>query len=256
MSLCFVADARHSLDQCGLGRGVTIDIDLGTGELATKKTSLSDFFAGAKELHRRFIFRSNWLTLACAFAMLGLAAFGLLLGFTRLRNNVSGWHKGVAWFFLPLVVVSPLTGLLDGLNITFVDGMSRSGPRNPPLTLIEAIGVVNSKFDLSTVYSISTRDRASIARVFEDGELRSWYITREDLRPMPRNIPREIHEGTWSAIPAMIGNVITSIAILVLIGSGLVIWGRRKFRMRRRRPLIPAAIRIDPHEPIPASRLI
>jgi len=219
----------------GPGRGNNIKIDIATGELATKATPLSDFIGGAKELHRRLIFHNNWLTLGCAFAMLVLAGFGLMIGFARLRNNPSGWHKAVAWSLLPLVVVSPLTGALDGLNITFVEGRGLHPQVIAPLSLIEALRLVDAKFDPATIYSISTRGRASVARVFEDGALRAWNVSGEDMTRMPRNLPREIHEGTWSAAPATFVNAATSMAILFLIGSGAVIWLQRKWRSRRGR---------------------
>lgn len=63
-------------------------------------------------------------------------------------------------------------------------------------------------------------------------------------RQHPRGIDRRafevcaalrIHEGNWSALVASSLNVVTSIALLTLLSTGVLIWARRKLRRRSTR---------------------
>ena len=74
-----------------------------------------------------------------------------------------------------------------------------------------------------------------MARLYYGGELRAYAVTGDGLVALPRNWPRLIHEGNWSALIASPLNVITSIALLTLLSTGLLIWARRKLRKPRRR---------------------
>ncbi len=51
------------------------------------------------------------MVIASTFAMVVLIMLGVLMGWPRIRNSVSGWHHAVAWFGLPLIILSPLTDL-------------------------------------------------------------------------------------------------------------------------------------------------
>jgi uncharacterized iron-regulated membrane protein len=66
------------------------------------------------------------------------------------------------------------------------------------------------------------------------GEMRVFAVTGQGLAATPRNWPRLLHEGNWFGITSALVNVLTSIAFVGLLSTGLIVWGRRKFR---RRPL-------------------
>jgi uncharacterized iron-regulated membrane protein len=74
-----------------------------------------------------------------------------------------------------------------------------------------------------------------MARIYEKGELRAFAVNSSGVTALPRNWPRLIHEGNWSALIAAPLNVATSIALLTLLTSGLLIWTRRKLRKPRSR---------------------
>ncbi len=74
-----------------------------------------------------------------------------------------------------------------------------------------------------------------MARVYEGGELRGYAVGSSGVTPLPRNWPRLIHEGNWSALIASPLNVVTSLALLTLLSTGLLIWARRKLRKPRSR---------------------
>ena len=59
--------------------------------------------------------------------------------------------------------------------------------------------------------------------------------SRSRLYPLPAQ--RLADAGGWSALL----NVITSFALIGLLTTGVLIWARRKFRRRKRRPAVAAA---------------
>lgn len=243
-----IVDLVKRYDPDGKARGLSINaaaqrmalqgtgtpaIDLATGEPAVTSSSLSDLFMWARGTHERLLGQA-WLVTSSTVAMVILMVLGILMGLPRLRNTLSGWHKGTAWFALPLILLSPLTGLCLAFGLTFQSASApASGGR--PLPLPEAVGMVAASHDLSHVISIGVRGGRMMARVYEGGELRAYAVSSSGVTPLPRNWPRLIHEGNWSALIASPLNVVTSIALLTLLSTGLLIWARRKLRKRRSR---------------------
>lgn len=222
------ASQRMTLQGAG-----TPAIDLATGEPATAGSGLSDLFLWARRTHERLLGQA-WLVTSSTIAMVSLMMLGILMGLPRLRNTLSGWHKGSAWFALPLILLSPLTGLCMAFGLTFQGGGTPAGGGGP-VTLPDAVRMVAASHELSHVISIGARGGRMMARIYEDGELRAYAVNSSVITPLPRNWPRLIHEGNWSALIASPLNVITSIALLTLLSTGLLIWARRKLRKPRRR---------------------
>jgi len=238
-----VADLIKRYDPDGKARGVSInaaerritlqgadpaEIDLVRGEKVTERAALPVFLLWARRSHERLLGQS-WLVISSTVGMVVIMCLGILMGLPKLRNSLSGWHKGTAWFALPLIVLSPLTGLCLAFGWTF-----QASP--PPLrsarliSLPEAVSIVARSHDLAQVTSIRPRGRLLMARIFEGGELRAYAVNGDDLVPLPRNWPRLIHEGNWSAIIASSLNILTSLALLGLLSTGLLLWTRRKLR--------------------------
>ncbi|WP_027551663.1 PepSY-associated TM helix domain-containing protein [Bradyrhizobium sp. Cp5.3] len=237
---------RHDPD--GKARGLSIDagaqrltlqgagasaIDLATGQPATTGSSLSDIFLWARFTHERLLGQA-WLVTTSTIAMVAIMLLGILMGLPRLRNTLSGWHKGTAWFTLPLILLSPLTGLCMAFGLTFQVGPAPAGGGRT-VTLPDAVRMVAASHELSHVISIGARGGRMMARIYEDGELRAYAIGPAGVTALPRNWPRLIHEGNWSAMIASPLNVVISIALLTLLSTGLVIWARRKLRKPRSR---------------------
>lgn len=246
-----IIDLVKRYDPDGKARGIAISapaqrmtlqggrpqaIDLVTGEAATG-TSLSDIFLWSRRTHERLL-GQEWLVTSSTVAMVVLMLLGILMGLPRLRNTLSGWHKGTAWFALPLIVLSPLTGLCMAFGLTFQGAPAPASGR--PLPLQEAIGIVAASHDLSHVISIGQRGGRMMARIYDGGELRAYAVNSAGVTPLPRNVPRLIHEGNWSASLASALNAVTSVALLTLLATGLLIWARRKFRKPRSRRERPA----------------
>ncbi|MBB4380920.1 PepSY-associated TM region [Bradyrhizobium sp. Rc3b] len=208
-------------------------IDLVTGAPAAASSGPTDLFRWARITHERLLGQA-WLVTSSTIAMVILILLGSLMGLPRLRNTLSGWHKGTAWFALPLVLLSPLTGLCMAFGLTFQSGGVPAGSGRP-LALPDAIRMVAASHDLTHVISIGMRGGHMMARIYDGGELRAYAVNSSEVTPLPRNWPRLIHEGNWSALIASSLNVVTSIALLTLLSTGLLIWARRKLRKRRPR---------------------
>lgn len=251
VSLPRLEQVLNRYDPDGKARGLAIDgasrhlrllgvnapeIDLATGEAATTAAPLNDLFQWARRNHEHLVGQS-WLVIASTAAMVVLILLGVLTGLPRLRNSLSGWHKGVAWFGLPLIVLSPLTGLCMAFGLTFTGPGSGGGlgAAGRPLPLRQALVQVAQTHDLAQVVSISVRGGGTMARLQEGGELRAHAVTAKGVNELPRNWPRLLHEGNWFGLVSGPLNVLTSLAMLGLLSTGLLIWARRTFRRRPQR---------------------
>jgi PepSY-associated TM region len=236
---------ENSLTISGVGEDGEVELDLGTGEVMEDGGfAWSDIIRTARGLHQTLLIDMEWLVIASTFAMLVLATLGLLMGLPKLRNTVGGWHNLAAWITLPLVIVSPLTGLAIAYGITFTP--PPSGARGERVTIAKSVEIIADKHDLANMTSLRPRGGRMIARVFVDGSLTNLVVTPAGLEQPPRNWPRAIHEGNWSGFVAPVLNIIVSAVFVGLLFTGLFIWIRRKLRMLRRK--VEKGIALQPAE--------
>ncbi len=210
-------------------------IDVATGEVV-RPSATATLFSMSRRLHEALMVDASWLVTASTIAMLAIIALGLSMGLPLLRNTVPGWHKAIGWFMLPLVVLSPLTGLAIAFGITF-SPPSKAGQARAPAPLIEAVKIVGAEHDLSSLIWIRPRGNQVLARLAEGGEYRVYAVTDAGAAPISRNWPRLLHEGNWYGHVSAALNVITSFALIGLLGTGVFLWSRRKLRSRGPRPL-------------------
>ena len=237
-----VVDLIKQYDPEGKARGVAISaaarrltlqglnvppIDLVTGEPVTATSGMADLFVWARRTHERLLDQS-WLVTGSTAAMIVIMSLGILMGLPRLRNSLAGWHKGAAWLTLPLIFLSPLTGLCLALGLTFQGGPPAASAGR--ISLADAVHVVSQTRDLSHVISIGSRGGRLMLRTFENGELRAYAVGAEGIVALPRNWPRLIHEGNWSAKIAAPLDILTSVVLLGLLATGLLLWSSRKWR--------------------------
>lgn len=209
----------------------TIDVDTVTGGELTEDGALSNLFYYSRVLHETLMLDLGWLVQLSTVAMLLLMVLGVAMGWPRLANTVSGWHKGVAWGLLPFLVLSPLTGLFLAFGISFT-GPPPAGPRPAPMAMVEAVRKVGEAHDLSNLVWLRGRGGRLLARVVEGGEYRVYAVSEAGLTATSRNWVRLFHEGNFAGIWSALMNVVISIALAGLMVTGLVIWARRRFRKR------------------------
>jgi PepSY-associated TM region len=216
----------------GGGRGApgTI-VDIATGERVPGPGALSGVFGTSRFLHEHLIV-GGWLVTASTIAMLLLIGLGLFMGWPRFAHSLSGWHKGTAWIALPLLILSPLTGLALAFGITFVAPLPGTGAQ-APANLANAVRAVGKDHDLSGLLWLRERRGQMLARIVEDGEYKVYAVTAAGTQALPRQWPRLLHEGNWMGHVSAGLNVITSVSFIILFVTGLWIWARRQLRRRR-----------------------
>lgn len=219
----------------GAGQRSGIVVDVATGQVRSGPSALASMLVTARQVHESLMFNSSWLVIASTIAMLVLIILGIIMGWPRFANSVAGWHKAMAWGLLPLIVLSPLTGLLMAYGITLTSLPEASGPRAVPMTLREAVRVVGQDHDLSSLVWLRERGGRLRVRLVADGEYAVYTVTRDGTVAMPRNWPRLWHEGAFAGVWSALMNVVTSFAMIGLVATGLWIWLRRQVRKRARR---------------------
>ncbi|MEN9707738.1 MAG: hypothetical protein RIQ68_146 [Pseudomonadota bacterium] len=213
--------------------GTSLKIDLANGEIATKTESFSaKLFSSSRRIHERLMFGLDPLVPLSTAAMLVLIGLGLLMGLPHyLRNDLTSWHKWTAWTLLPLLIISPLSGLALTFNITFTDPLARE----PALPLIKALQLTAAFTEPANILFIANRGGRQIVRTMEDGAVKTYTPASGGLRSMAPNWPRLIHEGNWAGLWSGGLNALTAAAMILLLGTGLTMWLRRSFRQRRPR---------------------
>lgn len=212
-------------------------LSIASGDPVASPSPVAGLFLWARVTHEKLLGQS-WLVTSSTIALVAIMSIGVLMGLPRLRNTLSGWHKGAAWFTLPIILASPLTGLCLAFGLTFQGGMAQGSGR--PMPMVDAVQIVAKSHDLANVVSIRLRGSGTMARIYDGGELRGYAVTADGTKAMPRNWPRLIHEGNWSATIGGTLNAVTSVALLTLLTTGLWIWARRNLRRRTQRRRDPA----------------
>jgi uncharacterized iron-regulated membrane protein len=218
----------------GAGRGGTV-VDAATGEARQRTSALADLLLTARRLHETLLLDAGWLVVGTTVAMLALIALGVLMGIPRIANTLAGWHKAMAWGLLPLIVLSPLTGLLLSAGITLSGSPPRPASVEAPLSLREAVRIVGASHDLSNLVWLRPQGGRTMVRLVDGGEFRVYAVSRDGTPPMPRNWPRLWHEGNFAGAWSAGMNAILSAAMIGLLVTGTWIWLRRKLRRAARR---------------------
>ena len=216
----------------GAGRGGGKVIDVATGEPLAGPSALAQTLGSMRGLHERLIFDLGWLVSASSAAMLILALLGVLMGWPRLRNTLSGWHKGVAWILLPLIVLSPLTGLFLAYGVTFTSPPQGGRGQGAPMAVKDAVATIGASRDLSSLVFIRPMGGRMVARLVDDGEYALYAVTPQGLVAQQRNWPRLWHEGNFAGRWSAAMNFLLSVAMLTLLVTGVWIWARRKLCRR------------------------
>jgi uncharacterized iron-regulated membrane protein len=225
----------------GPGVAGKTDIALSTGAAVddSGRFLLSNVFRTARRLHEHFLFDQGWVVLASTYAMLVLSVLGVVMGWPRLRNSLSGWHQGVAWFGLPLVVLSPLTGLALAYRVTLAPPMPQD--RTPVPAISQAVTMLAKERDLSGLIWLRKRGPNLLARINEGGAFSVYRVTNTGVQPMPANWPRALHEGNFAGGWSVLMVASTALGLAVLMITGLLIYLRRTLRPRQRNRTVQPA---------------
>jgi uncharacterized iron-regulated membrane protein len=218
----------------GAGRGGGTVVDVATGQVLPGPSPLANTLVTLRRFHETLLLDLGWLVIASTAAMLVLVVLGVLMGWPRFANSLAGWHKAMAWGLLPLIALSPLTGLLLSAGVTFT-GPSAAPAAREPMKLAEAVRIVGRDHDLSSLVWLRPRRGELMVRLVENGEYKVYAVTRDGTVALPRNWPRLWHEGNFAGAWSALMNLVISFAMVGLLLTGLWIWLRRQLRRRARR---------------------
>ncbi|WP_169558560.1 PepSY domain-containing protein [Uliginosibacterium gangwonense] len=233
-SLSVAADGK-SFELRSRRAGTIGRFEMGSG--AQLPASGFNIFDTALSLHKNLMLGAGWLVELATYAMVVLIVSGLLLGWPKLRNNLSGWHKGLGWIGLPLVVVTPLTGLLMVLHL----GM----PRLPAyeaaeraLPIAQTLAIAARQTDLSGVTQARTfrRGAVMISAKTDTGTVTHIVSGTGQLVTMTQGPGwvRMLHEGTWAGAFSGVVNFLSASVLMGLLGTGMWAWVRRQRQAKRR----------------------
>lgn len=230
----------------GVGEDGSKEIDLATGQEAPESDAftLSDLFSEARTLHEHLLFDQRWLVTATTMAMLVLITLGIAMGWPRLRNSVSGWHQAMSWLMLPAVILSPVTGLMIAFGITLQGQAPSDRAAAPPIrAAIQMLARTEAgeARDFGRLIWLRQRGGRLLARLNENGRFDVVQVTTAGIRRTATNWPRGLHEGNALGLWTVALVLITSLALVGLMVTGLWLWLRRTFRRRNRvRQPVPA----------------
>ncbi len=223
----------------GRGRGPSGNFDMQSG---TKLSEAGfDLFSFTRRLHENLLIGADWLVTATTIAMVFLIVSGLFFGWRTLRNNATGWHLGLGWLSLPLLALTPVTGLLMAFHLGMPQ-LPDYTPASRPLPLAEAITIASQHADLSGL-SLARNFRAGAVMLTtrtDSGNAQYIVSGQGEFRSMSGpGWVRSLHEGTWAGAWSGILTLISTFPLLGLMGTGLWTWWRRTQQRRARRPAVP-----------------
>jgi uncharacterized iron-regulated membrane protein len=222
------------------GRGGAATFDLATAQPA-QPGALPGIFRTARQLHETLLLDLGWLVTASTVALILLLPLGLLLGWERPSNTLRGWHRMGGWLALPLLVASPVTGLMLALGLGFSPGAPPPSQGPAPATR-EVVRMVAERHDLSGLDWIRPIGGRPLVRLLDEtGTTVMYRATAQGLVPQARPWARILHEGTWLGLAGSVVNLLVSVVLAGLLATGVVIWGRRTLRRALRQKRRPAA---------------
>lgn len=206
-------------------------VDLQSGAETDRRHWFSSWNRWARPLHEHFVYDLDWLVPLSTAAMIVSMIIGIFIGWPRITNTISGWHKAVAWFLLPLLILSPLTGLAITYGVTLTPRAERA----PAVPVLEAVRMVARKHDPSTLIYVRRRGPRQMVLVNTGAQQIQYQPTKAGLKPLPTNWPRAFHQDDFLGVWGGVMNVILSLAFILLLTTGLWIWFKRTFLRKRRR---------------------
>ncbi|MDD3444554.1 MAG: PepSY domain-containing protein [Zavarzinia sp.] len=186
----------------------------------------SDFFHTVENLHKNLAIGAGFLVQIAAYAMVLIVVIGPLLAWPRLANTLSGWHRAMGWFLLPLVLMLPLTGVLMSLGVGGAELPPLNGGRTTP---VAALHTAASEIDLGNLVSARSfkGGRVLITMASEPG---IYVASAASVTPMTEGpgLVKSLHEGTWGGMWSGLLNFVGSVALIALTVTGLLSWWRRR----------------------------
>ncbi|PVV15565.1 MAG: hypothetical protein B6D82_03260 [gamma proteobacterium symbiont of Ctena orbiculata] len=209
------------------------------GDEASTPFNLLEF---AEQLHRELLLGADILIQIASYLMLLMVITAPLLAWPRLRNNLMGWHRGVGWILLPILLMLPSTDVLMSLHLGLPE-LPRMSQPDVELTLAEALESARQGHQLDGLNGVRRfRGGTVMLSIAAQETERLLVVTDHSITPInpEGSLVKTLHEGTWAGPFSGALNLIGALALSLLILSGSFSWIRRRRRRRQRRALAVA----------------
>ena len=210
--------------------------DLETNDDLGIREQGAEFFHWIADLHKHFVWGLEWVIEVGTYALVLVLLVGPVLAWPRLRNTVMGWHMGLGWVLGPVAALISVTGALMLLGIGEGDfpEVARDAGRFP---LVQAIQATVDSHGLTHVETVRTAQRAGvIVTGAADGVPLTLVATREGVTQIGGHpsLLDQLHTGTWAGGWSGALYVLTMLAMIGMIVTGLWSWAWRLLGARRR----------------------
>jgi sulfite reductase (NADPH) flavoprotein alpha-component len=218
--------------------------DMITGDCACGDEAAQSFnlFEFAEHLHKELLFGADLLIQIASYLMLLVILAALLISWPRLRNNLMGWHRGIGWFLLPLVLMLPLTGILMSLHVGMPE-LPRMSKPGAHLSIAEALKHAQQSHQLNDLHMVRRFRGGSVLISGTDKEIKQLLVvTDHTITPIDpqENLVKTLHEGTWAGPISGSINLLGALSLSLLSLSGSLSWLGRRRRMKQRAVLSAA----------------
>ncbi|MCG5512896.1 PepSY domain-containing protein [Ectothiorhodospira shaposhnikovii] len=217
-------------------RSQFMSFDLSTGEALEPRGEQGDFFNTIKHLHKDLLLNAAIVVEIATYLMVLVIIVGPFLAWPRLRRTLMGWHVVGGWVALPLVLMVSVTGILMSLHVG-TPQLPPLYPEDPRMGMAPAIETAMATGDLSGVREVTRvkNSAAAVRGVDPAGEavyvVSRHGVIRQDSFP---GLVKSLHEGTWAGAWSGLLNLLASVLLMGLMGTGLWSWARRIRQGRRR----------------------
>lgn len=199
-----------------------------------------DLFKFAEHLHKELLIGADILVQIASYLMLIIAVSAPFLAWPILRNSLTGWHRGLGWAFLPLVLMLPLTGVLMSLHIGMPE-LPRMSQPDSRLSLQQALTSAQQDESLGDPEMLRRFHGGSVLlKTHSDEGERLLVVTDQAVTPIDpdSSLVKTLHEGTWAGPWSGAINLLGALTLSLLTLTGSLSWlrlRRKRAQLRQRR---------------------
>jgi sulfite reductase (NADPH) flavoprotein alpha-component len=194
-----VLDPAGTVVELRFGHGTTpTRIDIVSGAIVPDGGA-KNFFAVLHDLHEHLLLGAKPVVEYSAWAMVLLILAGPFLAWPRLSNTVTGWHAGIGWILLPLVLLPAGTIALRTLGIGHPQ-LIEPTRSSPPVTWASAIARTAAADGLARIEAARRLPGGGVAVITGQGpDTRIWIVTGQGVTVTDagRNWMKDLHDGIW-----------------------------------------------------------
>ncbi len=211
--------------------------DATTGQNMGEAGMSNAVFQWFKSLHKSLLVGLGdvveWVTYAfLAFMIIGFA----LLMKPRSPKTLMGAHNTLAWVFLPLVLLLPVTAILMELKVG-APNFKRNYQDAQIVSMTDLIDVVKDHSSMGQLQAIeSKKGRFQTIYLQQNNAIQSYKYSQDNtLNPIqaPSYLPKALHEGTWANQYSGYLNLAITLLLVFFVFSGCYSWLRRTLQNRQ-----------------------